>query len=135
MKKISLYTDGGCSENNQREASQREMIAIVSDINGEILSYTRRQGGSNNIAELLAVKEALVWATGHGYEQIDIRSDSRTALAWVAGRIGNGLNDRDAVLELYQTINTLREKIHVDLVWVPRAENLAGQYIESRYGT
>jgi len=47
----------------------------------------------NNIAELLAVKEALVWATEHGYEAIEIRTDSRNNLAWVAGRIGKKLND------------------------------------------
>ena len=99
------------------------------------MSWWRRNGtADHNIAELLAVKEALVWATEHGYEAIEIRTDSRNNLAWAAGRIGNGLNDRGAVLELYDSINRLRERVQLDLVWIPRGTNLAGQYIEARYG-
>jgi ribonuclease HI len=134
MNKITLYVDGGCSHNNQHDASKREMIAVVSDSNGNVLSETQAHGGSNNIAELLAVKEGLVWATEHGYEAIEIRTDSRNNLAWVAGRIGNKLNDRAAVLDLYNSINRLRGRVQVDLVWIPRDVNLAGQYIEARYG-
>lgn len=134
MNKTTLYVDGGCSRNNQLDASKREMIAVVSDSNGNVLSETHLHGGSNNIAELLAVKEALVWATEQGYEAVEIRTDSRNNLAWVAGRIGNKLNDRGAVLDLYESINRLREQVQVDLLWIPRDENLAGQYIEAKYG-
>jgi ribonuclease HI len=134
MMKTILHTDGGCSGNDQPHASKREMIAVVADANGNVLVETQVHGGSNNIAELLAVKEALVWATEHGYESIEIRTDSRNNLAWVAGRIGNKLNDRGAVLDLYKTISLLRERVQVDLVWIPRDANLAGQYIEARYG-
>jgi len=135
MTKTILYTDGGCSGNDQPDISKRQMIAVVSDSNGNILVETQvHNGGSNNIAELLAVKEALVWATERGYEAIEIRTDSRNNLAWVAGRIGNKLNDRGAVLDLYETINRLRERVQVDLVWIPRDSNLAGQYIEAKYG-
>lgn len=135
MTKTILYTDGGCSGNDQPDTSKREMIAVVSDSNGNVLVETQvHDGGSNNIAELLAVKEALVWATEHGYEAIEIRTDSRNNLAWVAGRIGNKLNDRGAVLDLYESINRLRERVQVDLVWIPRDANLAGHYIEAVYG-
>lgn len=134
MIKTILYTDGGCSGNDQLDASKREMIAVVSDSNGNVLVETQVHGGSNNIAELLAVKGALVWATGHSYEAIEIRTDSRNNLAWVAGRIGNKLNDRGVVMDLYNRINRLRERVQVDLVWIPRDVNLAGQYIEARYG-
>ena len=58
----------------------------------------------------------------------------RNTFAWVDGRIGYGLNDRNAVLELYESINRLRRQVHLDLVWVPRAANLAGRYIEKKVG-
>jgi ribonuclease HI len=132
--KTILYTDGGCSGNDQPDVSKREMIAVVSDSTGNVLVETQVHGGSNNIAELLAVKEALVWATERGYEAIEIRTDSRNNLAWVAGRIGNKLNDRGAVLDLYMSINRLRERVQVDLVWIPRDVNLAGQHIEAKCG-
>lgn len=134
MIKTILYTDGGCSGNDQPDASKREMIAVVSDSNGNVLMETQVHGGSNNIAELLAVKEALVWAKEHGCDAIEIRTDSRNNLSWVAGRIGNKLNDRGTVLDLCNSINRLRERFQVDLIWIPRDANLAGQYIEARYG-
>ena len=36
--------------------------------------------------------------------------------ALTAGRIGKKLNDRDAVLDLYETINGLRQNIQLTLV-------------------
>jgi len=36
-----LYTDGGCSLNDQPDASKREMIAVVSDSNGKVLAETQ----------------------------------------------------------------------------------------------
>ena len=54
--------------------------------------------------------------------------------AWVAGRIGKRLNDRDAVLNLYETITSLRQQVRLDLIWVPREAHLAGWYIEESVG-
>jgi ribonuclease HI len=58
-----LYTDGGCSGNDQLDLSKRKMIAVVSDERGKILIDKHQHGGSNNIAELLAVKGALLWCS------------------------------------------------------------------------
>jgi len=134
MKKTLLYTDGGCTNNDQPDIRKREMIAVVSDSNGSVLVETYLHGGSNNIAEFLAVKEALVWAKENGCDAVEVRTDSRNTFAWVAGRIGYALNDRNAVLDLYETINRLRQDVHLDLVWVPRNANLAGKYIEEKVG-
>ncbi len=130
----TLFTDGGCTHNDQPDPSKREMVAVVSDSTGAILVETRQRGGSNNIAELLAVKEALTWATEHGHEHIEICTDSRNNFAWVDGRFGKKLNDRRAVIDLYEGICRLRERVCLELVWVPRAANLAGKYIEERFG-
>lgn len=134
MTQITLYADGGCSRNYQPNPSLRDMIAVVSDSDGRVVVEKTHHGGSNNIAELLAVKEALAWAVEQGCEAVEIRTDSRNNFAWVAGRIGRKLNDRSAVLDLYETIRRLREKVHMELVWVPREENLAGWYIEETVG-
>src|SRR5580704_13826580 len=48
--------------------------------------------------------------------------------------IGSKLNDRRAVLELYEIITRLRQEVDLDLVWVPKGENLAGRYIEKMVG-
>ena len=85
---IILYTDGGCTGNEQLDASQRVMRAVVSGANGTILVHLTRSGGSNNIAELWAVALALRWAKDNGHTAVEIRTDSTNTLAWVEGRIG-----------------------------------------------
>src|SRR5260370_14436955 len=98
MKTI-LYTDGGCSGNEQRELSKRNMIAAVTDEHGTILIDKHQEGGSNNIAELLAVKEALEWCVAKKICDVEIRTDSTNNLAWVLGKkVGKKINDRDAVI-------------------------------------
>ena len=133
-RKPVLYTDGGCSNNDQPDASKRAMIAVVTDSTGTVLVEQRQHGGSNNIAELLAVKDGLAWAKEHRWNTVEIRTDSRNNFAWVAGRIGKKLNDRYAVMDLYETIRRLREQVRMDLAWVPREANLAGRYIEETVG-
>ena len=81
MPKAILYTDGGCMGNEQRDCSKRNMVAVVSDERGHILVDKYQEGGSNNIAELLAVKEALLWCVAHKIDDVEIRTDSRNNLA------------------------------------------------------
>jgi len=70
----------------------------------------------------------------HGWNAIEVRTDSRNNFAWVEGRIGKKLNDRQAVLELYETIRCLLEGVRLELLWVPRDRNLAGRYIDEKVG-
>ena len=96
MPKTILFTDGGCSGNEQLDLNKRQMIACVSDQSGNILVEKKQTGGSNNIAELLAVKEALLWAASNKCEEVEIRTDSRNNIAWVFGtKVGKKINDRD----------------------------------------
>ena len=57
MTKTILYADGGCSGNDQPDLSKRKMVAVVSDEHGTVLIEKHEHGGSNNIAELIAVKK------------------------------------------------------------------------------
>jgi ribonuclease HI len=133
MKAI-LYTDGGCSGNDQLDLSKRKMIAAVSDEQGTILIDKHEEGGSNNIAELLAVKEALLWCVANKIGDVEIRTDSRNNLAWVLGKkVGKKINDRDAVLALKTSIDASRSQLALSLKWIPREQNLAGHYIEQKY--
>jgi ribonuclease HI len=134
MPKQILYTDGGCSGNEQLDLTKRKMVAVVSDETGAILVEKVQQGGSNNIAELLAVKEALVWAVTQKFHEVEIRTDSRNNLAWTFGKnVGKKINDRDAVLALKSVIDSCRNAVRVEMKWIPRNSNLAGKYIEQKY--
>ncbi len=129
-----LYTDGGCSGNEQRDLSKRKMIAAVSDEHGTILIDKHQEGGSNNIAELLAVKEALEWCVANKIGDVEIRTDSTNNLAWVLGKkVGKKINDRDAVLALKTSIDACRSQLNLFLKWIPRKHNLAGHYVEKKY--
>ena len=127
---VLLYADGACLSNDQRDASQRSMRAVVSDGLGTIVVNVTQSGGSNNIAELWAIELALEWARDNGHNAVEIKTDSRNTLAWVEGRIGKKMNDRNAVLEIWTRINGLRRTVHLILAWVPRERNLAGIFLE-----
>jgi hypothetical protein len=115
-----LYTDGGCSGNQFRDISIRKMIAVVTNESGIVLVEKHQEGGSNNIAELLAVKEAMLWATAHDYGNVEIRTDSRNNFAWVFGRkVRKAINDRAAVMALKAQIAGLKRMIAGSLVWLP----------------
>ncbi|MGD0778821.1 MAG: ribonuclease H family protein [Candidatus Solibacter sp.] len=129
---IILYTDGGCTGNEQLDASQRVMSAAVSGADGTILVHLTRSGGSNNIAELWAVELALRWAKDNGHKAVEIRTDSTNTLAWVQGRIGRKMNDRNAVLKIWSRINVLRRDVKLTLAWIPREQNLAGMILEEQ---
>ncbi len=130
-----LYVDGGCSGNDQRDVLRRRMVAVVTDARGAVLSNAEYPGGSNNIAELMAVRDALVLAASMAIGSIVVRTDSRNNFAWVLGRkLGPKLNDRTAVERVRATIAELRTTVSLRLEWVPREQNLAGQYIEKTYG-
>jgi ribonuclease HI len=62
----TVYIDGGCTHNNQKDATKREMIFVVLSEDEIVLVEGYASGGSNNIAELLAVRAALAWAKTNG---------------------------------------------------------------------
>lgn len=133
MRRV-LYVDGGCAGNGQKEIAARRMVAVVTDETGRVVFDGERVGGSNNIAELWAVAEALTLAKADGTREVEVRTDSKNNLAWVLGRrLGKNLNDRDAVVALKARVEILRRDVAVTLTWVPRDQNLAGHYIEQRY--
>src|SRR5260370_18118013 len=101
MSNLILYTDGGCAGNEQLDLSKRKMIAAVSDEHGAILIEKHQEGGSNNIAELLAVREALLWSVANKIADVEIRTDSRNNLSWLLGKkAGKKINDLNTVLAL-----------------------------------
>jgi ribonuclease HI len=135
---MKIYTDGGCSNNGQLDISKRLMRAVVTDESGVVLVGKNIMGGSNNIAELWAVQEALRFAQSRGIDKLELFTDSKNTLAWVAGRIGRNnkkqINDKERVLEMYRSIQNLTTEVQMTIAWVPRAENLAGVFIETEYG-
>ncbi len=130
MPYMKLFTDGRCN-NHEPDPAKRTIRAVVTDETGKKLVDKLLKGGSNNIAELWAVAEALKFAKECGITELDLHTDSRNNLAWIDGRIGKNLNDRNAVLKLMLAINTFRQNVKLNLTWIPRKNNVAGVYIEN----
>jgi ribonuclease HI len=129
----TLYVDGGCTGNRLPNIAARQMVMVVADDAGEVLSERHSTGGSNNIAELEAVCDALAWCVENGRTDVQILTDSRNNLAWVFGsKVGRKINDRPRVLSLLRAIDRYRHSIALTMAWVPREENLAGLYLDER---
>jgi ribonuclease HI len=128
---MKVLTYGDCTNTYQYDIIKREMIIVVTDESVPLVEKTRRSG-SNNIAELWAIEEALLYARSCGVVELDLYSDSKIALSWLDGRIGKKLNDRRAVLELLESINEVRQQhVRLKTTWVPRDHNLAAVYVDN----
>lgn len=124
-----LYIDGGCSNQSQKNQDIRDMVWIITDEDGKELFEGKHLGGSNNIAEFLALYQAVHILPEKGGV---IYTDSKNNIAWLHGRIGKKLNNVEWVETIYRDIVGMDKKF--DLIWIPRAENKAGWIIEERYG-
>ena len=132
---LTLYIDGGCSGNGQRDLSKRRMVSVVTDETGAVLSETLTVGGSNNIAELIAVRDAIRWCGVKGIRRAHVMTDSKNNLSWTFGtKVGKAINDRETVLSLKAEITkAFVAGFDLTLTWVPREDNRAGHYIERVY--
>jgi len=137
MTREVLYTDGGCTLNDQLDYSRRTMVSVVTDNFGTVVSEVwDHDGGSNNIAEILAIKDAMTYATSINVMQVEIKTDSRVAIAWFKSlKVGKKINNPEYTKMILNDIRNLKERVNAELTWTPRAENLAGIYIEDNlYG-
>jgi ribonuclease HI len=135
-----LFVDGGCSGNSQRDLRKRNMVMVVCNRKGVPLVEKTEIGGSNNIAEFLAILEA-VKINCHFQRSSLILSDSKIALGWASlakkGKVPGSrrlqaMNDPQKVLDLFKEFF----KIYVPQIkfsYIPRHKNLAGIYIENKY--
>lgn len=137
---MKLYVDGGCSFNNQPDISKREMVSVVADDNGSILDEITNHGGSNSIAELIAIEHALDWCVKNNIKKVHISSDSRTAISQFhkdeskrSAKSIRKMNDYEWYQAVKGRIDELKQLVEVELEWQGRDFNLAGHYIEEKY--
>ena len=127
---MKVYIDGGCQPNSG-PVEKRIIRCVVTDESGIVLVDKTSRGGSNNIAELWALCEALEFAKScQNVSSLEIFTDSKNNIAWFNGRIGKKLNDRQMVLTLYGLVCKLCLEVPTTVTWLPRHNNLAGLHIE-----
>jgi ribonuclease HI len=125
LASINVFTDGG-SRGNPGEASFG--IYIESSDGNEIKSIGKRIGiTTNNVAEYLAIKEALVWINDNlahfqKLEKIYFFMDSNLAVSQLNGiyKIKN-----NTLREIFFKIRILESEIKIPISYkhIPREEN------------
>jgi len=131
---MKLFIDGGCSGNDQKDMRKRRMISVVADERNNILIEEKSRGGSNNIAEFIALYEAIKYCVENKIENVEIITDSKNNLSWFNGQLKKRKqNNFKWILSIRNQIDRIRKQVNINLIWRPREENLAGQYIESKF--
>ena len=131
---MKLFIDGGCSGNDQKDMRKRRMISVVADERNNILIEEKSRGGSNNIAEFIALYEAIRYCVENKIENVEIITDSKNNLSWFNGQLKKRKqNNFEWILSIRNQIDRTRKQVNINLIWRPREENLAGRYIESKF--
>ena len=124
LKPKVIYVDGGCAGNQQKDISQRRMVTCIYDEDMVTMDGKKFQirpsiekGGSNNIAEIMAVFEALRYAIDGGFDDIIIKMDSKVAYFWIK----NGIKKKN--INDFERTKYVLGRIHKIEKWL---ENRAG---------
>jgi len=123
---LSIYTDGSCCPN------PGEMRIGVVAMQGEkvVHSFSKGMGlGTSNRAELLAVREALAWASGA--EEVVLHVDSKYALGtvskgWVATKNVELIQEVRDLFRSFPRICMVRVRGHAGVRGNELADALAG---------
>jgi ribonuclease HI len=118
------------------------MISVVTDEVGVVVSEVENHGGSNNLAELIAVEHALEYAIGKGAKEVHIITDSQNNLRWIkrndaelkAQKCIRKMNDGEWYQAIKNRITLMQHEIKATFEWCPREDNVAGHYIEEKTG-
>ncbi len=78
----SISVDAACSNN----PGIMEYRGVITTTGEELFRMGPFQEGTNNVGEFLALVQALAYLKKIGKENINIYSDSRTAIAWVRNK-------------------------------------------------
>jgi ribonuclease HI len=133
---MKLYCDGACKGNNRLDVAKRVMRIVVTDEDGVVLVERSLKRGTNNLAELWAIVEAMLFVRDcelPGPKEADVCLDSQTAIAWANGRVSKTVKNYSGVMDLLSAMRALQKRVALKLTWVPRDENKAGHYIEENY--
>lgn len=129
---LTLFIDGGCSGNYQKDPKNREMVSVVVGETGEVIREEHISGGSNNIAEFIALMMAMEYATEVREPDVTIITDSRNNIAWFnkTTKFSKKINDPEAVAKIKEEIEGMKKLLNVTIEWCSREVNMAGLYLD-----
>jgi ribonuclease HI len=119
---MEIYFDGGCKPN----PGMCEAAIVIPSL--DLKFHERLSYGTNNQAEWLALLWGMIFAQERGINDITLKGDSQLVLNQAKGVWQCRAPDLQTYLAEFKTMRPKFKR--VGLVYVPRAQNLAGQYIE-----
>lgn len=118
------FSDAGTSGNGN--FGHQKTIIVVTDSKGTVLIEEWVGDKTNNEGELIGITRAARLAK----PESTIYSDSQLAVNWIT------LKSTTKIERLKPTIYDAVVAVHtkkINLVWIPREQNLAGHYIEEKH--
>ena len=83
IRQNAIAVDGACSGN----PGMMEYRGVYVATGDEVFHFGPAPGGTNNIAEFLAIVHALAWLDKQNRRDIPVYSDSVSGMAWVRNRL------------------------------------------------
>jgi ribonuclease HI len=130
MKKIHIYTDGGCRGNGRTTNKGAFAFAILNEDGNYILHSDAQvfENTTNNQMELGGVIAALRYCAGNGHVEDEIRvyTDSQYVYngitdwihTWMAKNWRTSTRKEVLNKELWQSLWELTESLNVNFIWV-----------------
>jgi hypothetical protein len=127
--KINLFVSGLIEPLHDSATRGGKMRAVVTDSSGAVLADQRFGDGTAVIAELLAIKQALVYCCLNGWDEVEIRTDCEESIALLS-RDGGGAIGLDPTLDALKLyLAALRRALlSSQTVLIPPSENVARRY-------
>lgn len=120
-----LYTDGGSLGNGR--VDQQARMAVFDEARDAIVVDAQLGALTNNEAEYRAIEAALEFARQNGVGPVEIRSDSQLCVSQIKGE---WKVKEPRLLPLVQRCRAALASQGGTVVWVPRAKNMAGHFLE-----
>lgn len=121
-----IHFDGACEPRNPGGHIGYGIVVYKNNIILYENSWYGRpsKNNSNNVAEHLALHQALLYVKDNGLKEVTIRGDSEMAIRQMEGiyRIKNGLYKEYAIKNKI-LFNELSKHSIIEFEWVPRHEN------------
>jgi ribonuclease HI len=122
---MKIYFDGGSKPNpGKMEAG---IVMVHDDGYRQPIKDDRLGMGTNNVAEWTALIWAMTWAEQQGWSHIEIFGDSQLIINQAQG---NWRIKQPEFVPFRDEFQRLQRTVKATLTYVPRAQNLAGIYLE-----
>lgn len=131
------YVDGGCENNNVNGYYGKISYSFVINKNNTLFIQKIKKEkicASSNFAELYSLLKLLKELKKRKIKSAHIKTDSQTLLIWFKKERAKTGHFLVEVQKMLSQLKKYKKQMALDIQWIPREQNLAGQLLEKQYG-